>query len=331
MKLTVFLIALLAHSVISLSANEGDVAVVAQFSKPGLELTEGVAVDKAGNVYVSVSPLLEVRKADPQTGTAELLGKLDEPINLQTDNGMLGLAVDAPGNVYAAVVSFSNTAAHGVWKFHRKNGEASKLPGTENIVFPNSLAFDKRGNLYVTDSRFGAVWRVPKGGGDTELWIQDDLLEGNGSLGVFIGANGIVYRHGTLYVANTEKGSIVRIPIEKGGGAGAPALEVPEFTLLTADGIAMDVHGNLYVAMVVYPFILPFQANPSAIVRVNLDGSIETIASGSPFDFTTSLAFGKRGCLFAVNASNGDAAGIPPGFGPALVKIDVDTPGLPLP
>ena len=32
------------------------------------------------------------------------------------------------------------------------DGQAVRLPGTEQIVFPNSLAFDSEGNLFVTES-----------------------------------------------------------------------------------------------------------------------------------------------------------------------------------
>lgn len=68
-------------------------------------------------------------------------------VDPQIDLGLLGLAVDARGNMYGAVVS---KAAQGVWRFDRRSGMAERLQGTAKIGFPNSLAFDRCGNLYVT-------------------------------------------------------------------------------------------------------------------------------------------------------------------------------------
>ena len=56
------------------------------------EYPEGVAVDKVGNVYVSLDDLGEVWKFTPY-GEKTVLVAFDSP-------GALGLAVDAIGNVY---------------------------------------------------------------------------------------------------------------------------------------------------------------------------------------------------------------------------------------
>ncbi len=196
------------------------VEVVKSYDASLGQLPEGVAVDKTGNIYVSLFPLGELWKISPE-GTESLLIDLPEP-------GAAGVAVDAPGNVYMTHISF-NPDTQGVYRV-TQDGAAERLPGTEAILVPNALAFDKGGNLYVTDSwrgeekaTVGAIWRIPRGG-SAELWLQHETLDGLGEIpGYFpIGANGIAYRHGDLYVANTEKGLIVRIPILEGGDAGEP-------------------------------------------------------------------------------------------------------------
>jgi sugar lactone lactonase YvrE len=147
-----------------------------------------------------------------------------------------------------------------------------------------------------------------------------------------IAANGIAYYHGNLYVTNTAKGTVVRIPVWEDGSVGEPELwttlqEIPgsplsvKFPVVMGDGIALDVHGNLYVAVL----------TRSAVVRINLlDKSQETVAAifGSPFDFPASLAFGtgkgERMNLFVTNLGLGGWAG------PSLMKIDAGVPGRPL-
>ena len=71
----------------------------------------------------------------------------------------------------------------------------------------------------------GGIWRIPRGG-QAELCLRDGLLRGTGVLGqpVPIGANGIAYYHGNLYVTNTEKGTVVRLPVWPDGSAGVPEL-----------------------------------------------------------------------------------------------------------
>jgi sugar lactone lactonase YvrE len=87
------------------------------------------------------------------------------------------------------------------------------------------------------------------------------------------------------------------------------------------DGIAVDVHGNLHVAVL----------TRSAVVRINpLDRSQETVAvlPISLLDFPASLFFGtgkdERTNLFITNLGFGTW------FGPSLVKIDAGVPGDPL-
>jgi sugar lactone lactonase YvrE len=310
----------------------------------GDECPEGVAVDKRGNVYVALdAPRGEIRKFTPD-------GKESTLVDFG-NTGALGLAVDAQGNVYVAREDDPNT---GVYKV-APDGSYELVPGTEAIVLPNALAFDKRGNLYVTESFSlpsanspdypgcdigfgssfgdGGIWRIPKRG-EAELWLRHELLTGvclPNPIPFPIGANGIAYSHGAMYVANTEKATIVRIPIEKGGGAGTPAVVAtvtgfdPDFGPPALDGIALDVHGNIYAAVI----------NQSRIVRIGHNGSVTDVAtSADGLDFPASLAFGTgegaRKSVFVTNY----AIGPPPiatGIGPSLVKIDVGVPGMPLP
>ncbi len=306
------------------------------FDEAAGEAPEGIAVDKTGNIFVSISPLGLLWKIAPGSDTPHLFGSVTGIDPSAGDIGLLGMTADPEGNIYAGVQS-SNPAANGVWVFDRKSGEATRIEGSENIAFPNDVAFDKRGNLYITDSILGAIWRVRKHG-QLEPWlVGDENLAGTGVLGVGvpIGANGIEYRQGMLYVGNTEKGTVVTVPVGKDGQPGTssvladfPDIEVAPGVFLpsAADGLALDVFGNVYVA----------QINLSTIVKVTPHGEVSVVYSGDPLDWTSSVKFGtSRGhqtTLFGVNYSIGELFGdTVPRAGPGLVAIEVGVPGMPLP
>ncbi len=295
------------------------------------ELTEGITVDKVGNIFVSHSPAGELWKIAPGAAAPEVFGAVGGIDAAAGDLGLIGLAVDGPGNVYSTVVSFTNPNANGVWAFDRRTGEATKAPGSEAIVLANAIAFDKRGNLYVTDSVAGAVWRIPSGG-PAAPWLVDETLAGTGilGLGLPIGANGIAYRQGALYVSNTEQGSIVKVPILPNGDAGTPSVVIQDDAIFGIDGIALDVHGDVYAAIIAQSAVRKISLGPNPTVESLGEGG-----PGSPVLDPSSLAFGtgkgKRSTLYVVNfgifsqAVFGDVAR------PAVLEFDVGVPGMPLP
>ena len=297
------------------------VHMLVSFDESAGQNTEGMAVDRVGGIYVSVSPLGDLWRIPPGSTQPEPFGHVDGIVPGR-DFGMLGLALDVFGNVYAAVQS-ANPDAVGVWRFDRGTGNATRLPGTESIAIPNGLAFDKQMNLYVTDSFTGAIWRIPWGG-SAQVWLQDPALTGDGSLGLFLGANGIAYRNGLFTVTNTERRTVLQIP--KIGGQPGP---ISVLTNLppgdNPDGVEMDVHGDAFIAMNLQ----------NAIGEVHPDGSLDVVASGDPLDFPSSIAFGTarggRTKLFGVNFSISELFGLPPGSGPGVFWLDAGVPGFPVP
>lgn len=310
-----FLLFLLVITSVSVhGVADPQVEVVIQYDASAGELPEGIAFDKRGNLYISLNPLGQLWKYGPE-GT--------DPVLLLTLDGMaLGLAVDAPGNVYMALWA-PGLPSTGVYRVS-KDSSTEQLPGTEDILWPNALAFDKRGNLYVTDSWLGAIWRIPRDG-SAELWLQHELLEGLGEIPDYppVGANGIAYWRRGLYVANTEKGLIVHVPILNDGSAGEPRI-IAEDGLYGLDGIALDVHGNIYAALVLQ----------DKLVKIDpIDGQVtEILPVDDDLDEPASLAFGTgkgdRQSIFITNFALIPEDG---GFGPAILKIDIGVPGAPLP
>ena len=289
-------------------------SVVVDYDPALGQLPEGVAVDKRGDVFTSLSPLGQVWKVS-RDGTQSLLAQVVPP---GAGNGVVGLAVDAPGNVYVGAATL-DPATSGVYKIAR-DGSFARLPGTGAITFPNGIALDKRGNVYVTDTISGSVWRVPASGEPATEWFESPLLLGDGSFGfgIPLGANGIAYRQNEIVVGNTEAGRLLRIPINPDGSAGSASILAESLALLAIDGITFDVHGNVWACVIAQ----------STIVQVSPTGAVTTVATAADgLDWASSLAFGKNGDLWVVNFGIGP----PGGPGPALLRLAVDAEGQPLP
>jgi sugar lactone lactonase YvrE len=306
------------------AAATGEVRTIVAFDAASGQNPEGVAVDRTGNVFVSFASLGQLARVEPGAAEAEPFGSVPGIDPLAGDLGLLGLALGPGGDVYGAVVS---KAAGGIWRFDHRTGEAERLPGTEAIPFPNGIAFDPDGDLYVASSAEGAspagalqgaIWRVARDGSVERLLVHD-ALGGLGALvPIGVGANGIGWRDGVLYVTNTEKGLLITIDVGRGGALGAPQVVASGPSLHGADGLALDRRGNVYVAVI----------EQSTVERVDPDGAIDLVADAAGgLDWASSLAFDPRrgGCrtLYAVNFAIGAMFGFPPGAGPALLRIDL--------
>lgn len=317
-----------AQGALAPSADAGAVLAVADFDAAQGQLPEGIAVDRRGGIYVTISPLGQVWRLMEGT-SPEVIAQFD--LN-EGDNGPLGLAFDRRGTLYVGVAS-TNSSTNGVWKIW-SDGSKERVAGTEPIAFPNDITFDPRGNAYISSSA-GAVWRVPRGGA-AEPWIEDDLLVGNGAFGLpfTIGANGVVHAPGwtpadlprsdrkaigSLLVANTEKGLLVAVPIRPDGSAGTP-VTVSDDGLFGIDGIERGPRGTIFA-------VLNAQ---NQLVSIDPDEGTSEIIASEGFDFPASLAFGAardRHALYITNYAILKVLEGLPNPDPGVVKVPVGPPG----
>jgi sugar lactone lactonase YvrE len=296
---------------------------------------EGIAAGKRGVLYVGnrrddgqhfVSEILAIAR-DGSASTFAVLAQLPRDGDPGND-GVLGLATDRRGDVYAALVS-PDPAVHGVWRITRDGSRRTRLSGSERMIFPNALTFGPRGNLYVTDSFGGTIWRFPAHGTGAP-WAEDELLAPapDDPLGFPLpGANGIAFvAPNRLYVANTEKGLVARVTIGRDGSPGQAALVAAGLGLSTADGLAADARGALHA-------VIPGHAelDVSPLVRVDpVTGSISSDINEdqwTEFDVPLSLTFGTGHHRTRIFATNGDLPGIRPDARlPGVVEVNVGVP-----
>ena len=291
-------------------AGDPTVETVVSFDPASGELPEGLAITERGVIYVGFAPTGEIVKVRD--------GRVSPVATLPRGEGFLvGLALDRRDRLFAALASFDDTT-HGIWRV-RSDGSAKRVVPLPTDAFPNAIAFRGR-SMFVTDSFGGAVWRIRRG--HVRTWVQDDILLGDTSMDLPIGANGLAFLGRYLYVSNTQRGRIVRIPVEPGGRAGSPVLLAEDEAIVGADGIAFDVRGNLYVAV----------NEQDKLVRMGPSGGMETLANRADgLDFPATPIFGERPPhrtdLFLTNFAL-DAAAKPT---PALLVLDVGIAGKRLP
>jgi sugar lactone lactonase YvrE len=259
--------------------------------RPLIDIPEGIVIDQQGNIFVSNNRLENDKRVAEilriaRDGTVSVFAILHPGVKDQFGKGVLGLAIDPHGDLYAALTTF-NPRTRGVWRIS-PDGEAKRLPGSGRMVQPNAITFDGDGNTYVTDSADGTIWRFPEGERG-RLWIRDALLAPDVEFG--IGANGIAFvPPRSLYVANTELALIAHVRIKRNGEPAEPEVVALGDELLLIDGLAADSQGNLH-AVIAGASI--FGTSPLVKVNPSTGEITSSTNQADQFDFPTSLAFGR--------------------------------------
>lgn len=277
---------------------------------------EGVAVSREGDVFVGNINTGEVWRAPHgEFGRTSLLVDLikeDSPLSF-----LLGMDVTSNGVLYAAVNALFDPTVHGLWRVHPDGSASLAAPFPPFFAsLLNDVAIDPRGNVYVSDSFRGAIWRLTPDGA-LDVWIESELLRGgvHPVFGIEFGVNGLAYHKGALYGGIHLNGRVVRFPIEPDGTAGTPAIVVEDDALIGNDGIELDAKGNIYIANNF--------ANTVQQIRAS-DLGIETVvAEGLSAPASLAISSDNK-VLYVANLST--SAAQPQPHAPALVQAEFFLP-----
>jgi len=209
----------------------------------------GVAVDRAGNVYIADSSDQRTRKVDAASGTIT---------SIETSRFPIGVAVDASDNVY--MTDSVETAL-------RKIATGTGITTVTALFLPvdsSGLAVDAAGNVYIAEANMHRVEKVDAAGNTTVVAGTTSVSGFSGDNGPAVNArlnnpNGVALdRAGNLYIADTSNHRIRRVDAVTGiittiagnGSSGFAGDYGPATAAMlnNPSSIAVDVSGILYIA-----------------------------------------------------------------------------------
>ena len=192
----------------------------------------------------------------------------------------MGVTVDAD-RVFVTVGNFSpSSVPSGVLSgvLMVTESSATRVLTMPAGTFANGLVVH-HGTLYVTDCYGGSVWSGPadRASSPTRPWFSSAELTPTEAISM--GANGIAYRDGALYVTGYAQGYVLSVRIDRTGRPADARVVAHDSRLVRADGIAFDARGKLWVAVnPVVDFETMTQTGDGALVVIDSGARVSTIA-----------------------------------------------------
>jgi uncharacterized protein (TIGR03437 family) len=232
---------------------------------------QGVAVDSAGNLYIADSVNNCVRKIAngviakvAGNGTPSFSGDNGPAISSQL-HWPAGIAMDSAGSLYIADLGNSRirkvsngaiaTIAGNGWS--SLGGDGGPATGAQ-FFWPEGVAVDSAGNLYIADTQNFCVREVAKGVvttvAGTGVQAQDFIGDnGPATKAQFAYPTGVAADSaGNLYIADRDSNSIRKVAngvITTAAGGGSAWVGPPTIDWLYGpSGVAVDAAGSLYIA-----------------------------------------------------------------------------------
>ncbi|HXW16835.1 MAG TPA: choice-of-anchor D domain-containing protein [Candidatus Acidoferrales bacterium] len=315
---------------------DGGIATSAELAIP-----EGVAVDSAGNIYIADTNNNVVRMVNASTGIISTFAGTGA-VGYGGDGGLAtsaqlnnpyGLAVDSAGNVYiadannqrirkvnASTGDISTVAGNGTEGYSGDSGPATNA----ELYFPQGVAVDIAGNLYIVDTYNNRIRKVNTSG-------MISTVAGNGTPG-YSGdgdpatsaeldnpAAVAVDSAGNLYIADAVNERIREVNAGTGNintvagdgnfgysGDGGPAIDAE---LYVPSGVAVDGADNLYIADFGNNRIREVNPSTGIITTVAGNGAKGYSGDGGPATsaelyFPNGVAVDSAGNLYIADSDN---------------------------
>jgi sugar lactone lactonase YvrE len=253
-----------------------DFRVVATW--PAGSFAENLAIDSAGEVFVSLYSHSRVDRYDPASGITAPFAHLPAPV--------MGLAFDAQGSLWATGGPFRKGPGY-IWKI-AADGSVRHWADLPDALFMNGCTLHPDGRtLLACESLTGRILAIDlRHPNRCAAWLTDDRLKP--AHPTFPGANGIKIRDGWAWISVSGRRLILRAPVQADGSPGS--IETAA-TRVVADDFAFGVSGSLYIAT--HP--------EQTVVRLDLSGARVTVAGPDQG------AVGSTACAFGCGRADANA------------------------
>jgi hypothetical protein len=299
----------------------------AAFAYPG-----GVALDSAGNAYVADTSNHTIRKITPAGVVTTLAGLAGTPGTTDGSGGAArfnspgGVAVDASGNVYVADTSNHTirriTSAGLVTTFAGSGGTSGSTDGPGNgarFLYPNAVAVDGSGNVYVADTNNHTIRRITPtrvvstlagtAGSSGSTDATGAAARFNYPMGIALGAEGVLvvadqFNHTLRSVSGAGVVTTLAGAAGVAGSANGPALQA-RFNYPA--GVAVDAAGRVYVADSLNHTLRRMEPDGTVLTIGGLAetaGSTEGADGAARFSGPMALAVDAAGRLYVADQNN---------------------------
>ncbi len=265
---------------------------------------EGLGVDSRGNLYATLMHIGEVVMLKDD-GSYDHIAWV--PSKEESGNGdLIGLDLDQSGNIYVAYTGHSKddfrkdlanpfhpacrdatVTQSGVYKIDAKTRKVTSLATKAEgwpFCYPDDVAIDSSGNVYMTDLTYFGIWKISPDGKKVDLWSAHPLLNWSPKpySGFPLGVNDLVLdkQEKNIYAVTDGDPLVLRIPIKADGTAGEP-VPLP-YGFSAFDGIELDDKGNIYVSEILLNQI--WVLSPDGSQRILI-----ATKQNAPLDNNTSL------------------------------------------
>lgn len=134
----------------------------------------------------------------------------------------------------------------------------------EAMLLNGVLVLDENTAL-IADSLKGVIWKLNLNDGSSSIWLDHELLDSPAPQDGVPGVNGIKKLDEAVYLSNTGKMLMVKIPLKRNGSAGSPEIVKDNVFI---DDLALDSKGNIYRATHAF----------DSVIKITVNGDVSIIA-----------------------------------------------------